>query len=322
MILGDYEKALHKFGDWGPLHAQADVSIKQERLVGDQLLAQIKDADVLVSVRDRQPMTASLLEQLPKLKYFIYTGPRNTKVDWAACKARNIPVSCTKIGDSKMSTAEIAWTLAMASTKRIVDQSALVQGGGWRNEFSLMPTLAGQRMGLIGLGSIGSIVARYANAFGMEVVAWSPNLTDERAAPYGAKRVELEELLKTSKIVSLHLVAVEATNGIINKERLAMMREDSILINTARASLIRTDDLVEAMKQDKPRPGQVALDVHDVEPPPKDYGLRNLPNVLLNPHTGFVSEESFARFSEGILENLAAWLAKEPLPNLVEQGPQ
>jgi phosphoglycerate dehydrogenase-like enzyme len=188
----------------------------------------------------------------------------------------------------------------------------LLAKGGWRDSHSVLPMLSGQRLGILGLGGIGSRVARVGHAFGMEVVCWSPKMTPERAAAENATSVSMDELLSTSKVVSLHLVAGPGSKGIIGADQLALMRPDSILVNTSRSSLITMPDLLSALK--KGTPAQAAIDVFDIEPLPLDDSLRNTPNLLVTPHLGFVAEPIFAAFAKGITETLEAWLDGRPLP--------
>ena len=316
VVLDDYENALPKFADWSKIQAQADVVFYQEKLTGQALIHALVDADVIVLMRDRTPFKADLIAQLPKLKYVLFTGTRNTQLDLEALQAKNIPVSCTEFGPSKETTTELTWALILSALKRVSEQSQLLQGHEWRNENSVLPALYGQRMGMLGLGEIGGRVAKVAQAFGMEVVTWSPHMTAERAQAKGATFVSLEELLQTSKVVSLHLVPAGPTKGLMNAQRLAMMRPDSVLVNTSRSSLIVTADLIAALKAGKP--GQAALDVFDDEPLPKNDALRDAPNTLLTPHLGFVAQPVFQRFASGLVECLEAWLAGKPLVRPVE----
>jgi phosphoglycerate dehydrogenase-like enzyme len=267
---------------------------------------------VIAIVRDRSPFNEALIARLSKLKMLMFTGERNGTLDTAALLSRNIPIACTHGGPSKETTTELTWTLILGAAKRLVEQRALLASGGWRDSLSVLPMLSGQRLGIMGLGAIGSRVARVGQAFGMEVVCWSPKMTPERAAAENAKSVTLDELLSTSKVVSLHLVAGPGTKGIIGADQLALMRPDSILVNTSRSALISTPDLASALT--KGSPGQAAIDVFDVEPLPKDDPLRNMPNLLVTPHLGFIAEPIFAAFAKGITETLGAWLDGKPLP--------
>ncbi len=311
---------MRRLGDWTRIEAQAEVTIHHAPLTGAALVEALREADAIVLMRDRTPFTAELLAQLPKLRYLVFTGTRNNKLDLAALAARNIPVSHTEFGPSKDSTCELTWAMILAATRQLATHSARLKAGAWRSERSeaLPGTLAGQRLGLIGLGEIGGRVARVGKALGMDVVTWSPRMTAERAAEQGVAFVPLNELLATSRVVSLHLVVVPATRHLMNTERLALMQPGSLLVNTSRSELIATPALVQALQQG--RPGFAALDVFDTEPLPLDDPLRGLPNVLLSPHLGFVTEAVFQRFAVGVTECLDAWLAQRPLVRQLSPG--
>jgi phosphoglycerate dehydrogenase-like enzyme len=316
VVLDDYEDSLRKTVDWSPVEARADVAFHTERLRGDALFNAVKDADAIVVVRDRTPLKADLIAKLPKLKVFIFTGGRNTQYDAAALAARGIPVANTEMGSSKEATAELTWALILAGAKRLEPYMALVRKGRWRDGKGLPSVLFGERLGIIGFGVIGQRVAKVGQAFGMEVVTWSPNMTPARAAEGGAKAVTLEELLATSKVVSLHLVPGDATRKLLNAQRLATMRPDSILVNSARSALIDMAALPAAL--DAGRPGIAALDVYDDEPIAADHPLIGRNNVVLTPHLGFVNDPVFANFGPGVVDNLLAWLNGAPLPRPVK----
>ena len=312
VVLDDYEDSLRKTADWGPVEALADVTVHTRRLRGTALLEAIQGADAIVVVRDRTPFKADLIRLLPNLKLFVFTGARNTQLDVAAMTARGIPVACTEIGESKASTTELTWALILAAAKRLEDYTRLVRGGEWRDGGPLPAVLAGERLGLVGFGGIGARVGKVGLAFGMEVVTWSPHMTPERAKEGGASAVPLEELLATSKVVSLHLVPSEATRRLLDAKRLATMRPDSILVNTARSALVDMAALAAAL--DAGRPGFAALDVFDDEPLAAGHALAKRANVVLTPHLGFVNDAVFAKFGPGVVENLLAWLEGRPLP--------
>jgi phosphoglycerate dehydrogenase-like enzyme len=308
VILDDGERALRRLADWREIDAHAHVTVYHVPLYGEALLVALQDADCVVLMRDRTPFDEALIEQLPKLRYVVFTGTRNNTLDAAALQARSIPISHTEWGPSKDSTCEWTWTLILAALKKFREHAQSVEDGIWRDDrgIPLPEVLHGQRLGLIGLGEIGGRMARVGNAFGMDVVTWSPRMTDERASEKGARFVSLDELLSTSYVVSLHLVASANTEHLLNAERLALMRKDSLLVNTSRATLIDSSALVQAISLQ--RPGFVALDVFDAEPLPQDDPLRKLSHALLTPHMGFVSEPVFKRFAEGVTECLSAWL--------------
>ena len=313
VILGDYERALRRFSKWEKLEQQANLKIHHEPLRDEALYEAVKDADAIAIVRDRSPFNEAMIARLPKLKFLMFTGERNGTLEASALVSRNIPMACTHGGPSKETTAELTWALILGASKRLIEENKLIASGGWRDELSLLPMLSGQRLGVMGLGAIGSRVARVGNAFGMEVVTWSPRMTPERAALENAKSVSLDELLGTSKVVTMHLVAGPGTKGIISADQLALMRPDSILVNTSRAALIDMPDLRKALTAG--RPAQAAVDVFDVEPLPADDPLRNTPNLLVTPHLGFIAEPIFEAFSNGITETLEAWLDQKPVPH-------
>ena len=313
VILGDYERALRRFSNWDALDQKANLTIHHEPLRDEALYEAVKDADAIAIVRDRTPFNEAMIARLPKLKFLMFTGERNGTLEASALVSRNIPMGCTPGGPSKETTAELTWTLILGASKRLVEQNKLIASGGWRNSLSVLPMLAGERLGVMGLGSIGSRVARVGSALGMEVVTWSPRMTPERAAVENAKSVSLEELLKTSKVVTMHLVAGPGTKGLISADQLALMRPDSILVNTSRSALINMSDLQKGLSQG--RPGQAAIDVFDIEPLSENDPLRNTPNLLVTPHLGFIAEPIFATFSKGITETLMAWLDNKPVPH-------
>lgn len=316
VVLDDYEDSIRRTADWSAVDSRADVVIHTQRLRGDALMKAVADADAVVVIRDRTPFKADLIARLPKLKLFVFTGARNTQLDQAAMAARGIPVAHTEMGESKASTTELTWALILAAAKRLEAYMALVRKGQWRDAGPLPAVLAGQRLGLIGLGGVGSKVAQAGAAFGMEVVTWSPHMTPQRAAEAGARFVPLEELLSTSKVVSLHLVPSDATRKLLDAARLATMRPDSILVNTARSALIDMAALEKALEAG--RPGMAALDVYDDEPLAPGFPLAKRANVVLTPHLGFVNDPVFGKFGPGVVEALEAWLDGRPLPRLLK----
>jgi len=317
VVLDDSERAMRRLADWQAIDAQAQVTIHHDPLGGAALIDALTDADAIVLMRDRTPFTAELLAALPKLRYLVFTGTRNAKLDLAALAARNIPVSHTEFGPSKDSTCELTWATILAATKQLESHTARLKRGPWRSDTAapLPGTLLGQRLGLIGLGEIGGRVAKVGKALGMDVVTWSPRMTAERAQAQGVGFMPLDELLATSRVVSLHLVVAPATRHLMNAQRLALMQPGSLLVNTSRSELIDTAALVQALQNGQP--SFAALDVFDVEPLPLNDPLRQLPNVLLTPHLGFVTEPVFQRFAEGVTECLQAWLAGQPLVRVV-----
>jgi phosphoglycerate dehydrogenase-like enzyme len=271
----------------------------------------------LVLVRDRTPLDAATIARLPKLRFVVFTGSRNATLDLAALAERRIPVSHTDLGPSKESTTELTWALILAASRQLAEYSTLVHEGHWRfpRPQSLPGVLYGEVLGLVGLGEIGRRVASVGKALGMEILTWSPNMSAERAAAHGAHSVSLETLLARAKVVSLHLVPSASTRQLINADRLAQMRPDSLLVNTSRSALVDMPALANALRTGSI--GMAALDVFDQEPLPADDPLRDTPRLLITPHLGFVAEPVFERFARGVIACLEAWLAGEPLVNHV-----
>ncbi len=320
VVLDDYERSAEQYMDWAPIRMRADVQMYQHPLIGDALVAAIKNAQVVVLIRDRTPFTAALLAQLPALKYLVFTGGRNGLLDVTALKARGIPISHTEFGPSKDATAELTIALLMAAMKRmdLVLQTAGKSGlQSWRpgntaGQFVMPRLLSGAMLGLVGLGAIGGKVAHVAKALGMKVQTWSPNMTAERAANHGVQFAPLDELMATSDAVSLHLVLAASTKHIVNSARLAQMKSSAVLINTSRSGLVDEAALAIALAQ-----GQIAAaatDVFDVEPVPAGYPLVQAPNMITTPHLGFVCEPVYQNFWSGVNEALMAWLSNKPLP--------
>ena len=318
VILDDYEDSLRRTADWSAIEARAELRFHTGRLRGDALFDAVKDADAVVVVRDRTPFKADFVAKLPRLKCFVFTGARNTQMDAAALRARGIAIGHTEMGESKASTAEITWALILAAAKRLEAYLGLLRRGGWRDGGALPTVLSGKRLGLIGFGGIGQRVGKVGAAFGMEVVTWSPHMTPERAQQGGARAVALEELLATSHVVSLHLVPSAETRKLLDAKRLATMRADAILVNTARSALVDMAALPAALEAG--RPAIAALDVYDDEPLGKDHPLLGRDDVVLSPHLGFVNDPVFAKFGPGVVANLAAWLDGKPLPKAYQEA--
>jgi len=315
VVLDDYEDSLRRTADWSAIEARADIEFNTRRLRGRELIDSVSRADVVVVIRDRTPFKADLIARCERLKLFVFTGLRNTQLDFAALAARGIPVCNTDHGSSKNATAEMTWTLILAAAKRLEDYLRLVRQAEWRDGGRLPWVLHGERLGLVGFGEIGQLVARVGAAFGMEVVTWSPHMTAERAAAGGARAVALEDLLATSRVVSLHLVPSADTRKLLDAKRLATMRRDSILVNTARSALVDMAALAAAL--DAGRPAMAALDVYDDEPLVEGHPLQGRRDVVLSPHLGFVNDPVFAHYGPDVVASLLAWLDGKPLPRVV-----
>lgn len=307
VILDDYQDVATSYADWSVLDGVEAVPV-HGHLAGDALDQALAGAEIVVAMRERTPFPAALLEGLPDLRLLVTTGMRNASIDLDAAAARGITVCGTE--SSSTPPAELTWALIHGLTRHLVPEATgLRDGGPWQRTVGV--DLEGARLGLVGLGRIGSRVATVAQAFGMDVVAWSPHLTEERAAAAGVRLVAKDELMATSDVVSLHLVLSDTTRHVIGAEDLALMKHTAFLVNTSRAGLVDTAALVDELTG-----GRIAgagLDVFDVEPLPADDPLRSLPNVLATPHLGYVSEANYRRFFGQAVEDIAAWQAGRPL---------
>ncbi len=315
VILDDFERVARSYADWSGIDSRADVRVHTEPLRGQALIDALKPATAIVLMRDRTPLLADLIDQLPNLKLVHFTGTRNGALDTKALAARGIPVLHTGWGPNKDATTEMTWALILAAQKRLVSHSNALLRGEWRPHDAMLPVLHGQRIGVVGLGEIGGRVANIARAFGMEVVTWSPNMTAERASAKGATSVTFDELIATAHIITAHLVLGPATKHLFGAAQFGAMRSDAIFVNTSRAGLADEAALVTALKAG--RPAMAALDVFSEEPLPVTHPFAGLPNVVLTPHLGFVCEPVFRKFYGDVVEALNAWLDGQPLPRVL-----
>lgn len=313
-VLDDYQDVALSMADWTPLAGEVEVSPLRRHLDDpDELVAAIADCQIVVAMRERTPFGADLLARLPELRLLVTTGMRNASIDLAAAAAHGVTV-CGTAGASEP-TVELTWALVLGLARHVVtENTALRDGGPWQSTVGV--DLAGRRLGVLGLGRIGSRVARVGSAFGMDVMAWSPNLTAERAAAEGVTLApSMAELLATSDVVSIHLVLGERTRGLLGAGELALMKPTAYLVNTSRAAIVDTDALVAAL-----RDGRIAgagLDVFDTEPLPACHPLRSLPTVLATPHLGYVSERNYREnYFPQVVEDIAAYLAGSPIRTL------
>lgn len=307
-ILDDYQGVARDLADWSQLPPGSDLTVFDKPL-GDEaaVAAALEPFDVLVIMRERTPFPASLISRLPKLKLLVTTGARNNAVDLAACAARGIPVCGTRMVGTP--TAELTWGLILALAKRIPAEERALREGRWQT--GLTGDLAGKRLGLVGLGKLGSKVAQVGLAFGMEVAAWSPNLTDERAAAAGVTRLEKRDLFATSDVVSVHLVLSERTRGVVGADEIGAMKPTAFLVNTSRAGLVDEAALAQALRHG--HIGGAGIDVFPIEPLPENSLWLDLPNTVLTPHLGYVTRENYAVFYRDALEDILAWTAGSPV---------
>jgi phosphoglycerate dehydrogenase-like enzyme len=307
-ILDDYQDAARRLADWARLPAGAELTVFRDHLADlDAVAARLADFDVVVAMRERTPFSRALLERLPRLRLLVTTGMRNAAIDLKAAADRGVVVCGT--GGLPYPTAELAWGLVLSLMRRIPREDRATRDGRWQETVGL--GLNGKTLGVLGLGTLGSRVARFGRAFEMEVLAWSQNLTAERAAEHGAVRVERDELLARSDVVSIHLVLSDRTRGLIGARELGLMKRTAYLVNTSRGPIVDAAALVRALRE-----GTIAgagLDVYDEEPLPLDHPLRGLPGTVITPHLGYVTEETYRIFYGQALEDIQAFLRGEPV---------
>lgn len=310
-VLDDYMGVAHEMADWSRLQDRAEISFLAGPLPEGPARAQaLKDYDVISLLRERTPVPGDLLRDLPKLSAIAMTGRRNRTLDTATAAELGITVmGTTGSGNGIYATVELAWGLILSILREIPAESQAMREGAWQTR--LGNAIYGRRLGLVGLGKLGSRMAEVARAFGMDVVAWSPNLTPERAEAGGARFVEKAELFSTSDVVSLHLVLGPTTRGIVGADDLRRMRPDAILINTSRGPLVDKDALLEALSSGAIR--GAGIDVYDQEPLPANDPLRQEPRALLTPHLGYSVRETFEAFYSETVENIESWLDGKPM---------
>jgi phosphoglycerate dehydrogenase-like enzyme len=306
-ILDDYQGEAADLADWSVLPPGTRIEVFRHAARSDDEQAdRLAPFDIVVAMRERSAFSAPLLERLPRLALLASTGLRNAAIDVAACKRLGI-ATCGSRGHPTglAATAETAWALVLALTKRLVVSDQALRRG--RSQPQLANALMGKTLGLVGLGRIGQQMARIGLAFGMEVIAWSPNLTPERAAAVGARAVGKAALFAEADVISLHLVLAESTAGIVSGPELSGMKRGSLLVNTARAGLIDEAALITALHER--RIGGAGLDVFWREPLPADDPLLELDNVVLTPHLGYATRDNLAAFYTGVVDDIATWLA-------------
>jgi phosphoglycerate dehydrogenase-like enzyme len=312
-LLDDYQRVALKSADWERLKKKGvEISVFHEAFASvEDAAKKLQPFDMLCLLRERTAFPRKLIEQLPNLKFVALTGIRAGSLDSAALAERKIPVSNTRSGNSTYLTSELAWGLIINAARDMAKGERNMRTGRWHEGLAPGMGLQGKRLGVIGLGKIGARVAAIGKAFMMDVVAWSQNLTPEKAKEGGATYLSKEDLLITSDVISLHLVLSDRTRGLIGAKELAMMKSSAILVNVSRGPLIDEKAMLEALSSG--RLGHAALDVYDREPLPADHPLRKMDNVTLSPHLGYVNDENLKMFYGDALENIEAFLAGKPI---------
>ncbi len=306
-VLDDYQDVALSFADWS-FGEKAEVTVFNDHLSDeDALVERLGPFQVVVAMRERTAFPESTLSRLPNLRLLVTTGPFNAAIDIAAAQRHGITVCGT--GGAGMATPELTWGLILAVTRGIAAEDAGVRAGRWQSGVGI--ELYGSALGILGLGRVGRRIAHYGLAFGMNVIAWSQNLTPEAAAEAGVQWVSKEDLFARSDIVSVHLKLSERTAGIVGAAELAALGPKGYLVNTSRGPIVDERALVEALRGG--RIAGAALDVYDTEPLPSWHPLRSAPNTVLTPHIGYVSTVAYDAFYRDVVEDIQAWLDGSPI---------
>ncbi len=307
-VLDDYQEVAQFFGPWDELSDVIDLTVFHDHISNDGVIRDLLgDYEVIVAMRERTPFTGPRLSSLPNLKLLVTTGMANASIDMDAAAALGITVSGT--GALPSPTAELAWGLIIASQRHIAEEDRNVREGGWQR--TIGPELAGRTLGILGLGRLGKRMARIAQAFEMDVIAWSQNLTAEDAASAGVEAVERDELFVRADVLTIHTRLSERTRGLVGARELELMKPTALLVNTSRGPIVDEDALLAALLG-----GAIAgaaLDVFDKEPLPADHPLREAPRTLLTPHLGYVTNGTYEVYYREAVEDIAAYLRGEPI---------
>jgi D-3-phosphoglycerate dehydrogenase len=308
-VLDDYQRVALKSADWSVLEG-VEVKVFDAPFASlDDAARQLAPFDILCLMRERMAFPRQLVDQLPNLKFVSLTGRRAGSLDSKALAERGIPVSHTGAGNGTASTVELTWGLILAAARNLSKAERNMRSGRWHQDLPAGMALAGKRLGLIGAGGIGAKVGAIGKAFGMEVAAWSQNLTPEKAAAAGARYLSKDELLAACDVLTIHMVLSDRTRNLIAGDDFKKIKPGAILVNTSRGPIVDEAALLAWLKAG----GHAALDVYDREPLPADHPLRKLENVTLSPHLGYVNEENYRTFYHDTVENVAAWMAGKPM---------
>jgi phosphoglycerate dehydrogenase-like enzyme len=309
-ILDDYQNVAKSYGDWAALPAGAQVTFFHENMpTVDAAAEKLRDFNVVVLMRERMAMGKALIDRLPNLKLIITTGGSNRSLDKDHAKAKGITCCFTRGGDSTATTVETALALLLGHGRGLVYEDRMMRAGKY--QLTIPTTIAGNTLGVVGLGRLGSRMARICKALDMKVIAWSTNLTAEKAAAQGVDYVTKDELFARADYISVHLVLSERSRGLIGAADIAKMKKTAVLINTSRGPIIDEKAMLAALREK--RIGGAGLDVYDIEPLPADHELRRLDNAVLSPHLGYVSDATYREYFEDIVDNISKWMAGTPV---------
>jgi phosphoglycerate dehydrogenase-like enzyme len=313
-VLDDYQRRAEQFADWDSLGRDVDVSFFHAPIERAELPTTLADFDALVLMRERTAFPRSVLEQMPQLELLVTTGMRNASVDVDYLHDRGVVVCGTGLSGGSQapgvpSTVEVAWALIFATFKRVTIEDRALRAGVW--QLDLPRNLAGATLGLAGLGRLGAAMVGPARAFGMDVIAWSENLTEARTAEVGVAKVSKDELLERADVLSIHLVLSDRTRGLFGAGDLALMKSSAVLVNTSRGPIVDERALIDALRSQSI--AAAGLDVYDREPLPGDHELLALDNAVLLPHLGYVSEDSLRAMYAQVVEDIAAFVGGSPI---------
>jgi phosphoglycerate dehydrogenase-like enzyme len=302
-ILDDYQNVALKMADWSALATRADIAVFDDHIAEPEALVErLAPFDIVCVMRERTPLPREMLQRLPRLKLIASTGPRNASIDNSAAKELGIAVTAT--GYKSSPTIELTWALILASVRFIVCENEALRDGLWQT--TIGEGLSGKTLGVLGLGNIGGQVAQIGLAFGMNVIAWSQNMTPEIAKAAGAKLVSKAELFREADILTIHLVLSARTRGLVGAAELALMKPTARLINTSRGPIVDEPSLIKALRSHAI--AGAAIDVFDQEPLPPQHPLRNMNNVLATPHIGYVTDSLYRTFYGDVVKSITTWL--------------
>lgn len=308
-VLDDYQGVAKQFADWSGLEVAHDVRIFREHIGGGPaaVVSALKDFDVIAAMRERTVFDRGTLEQLPNLKFMVTTGMRNSSIDIDCLKERGIP--CSGTAGRTQTTPELAWGLILSVARNIPFEDGNMRRGAWQQTIGL--DLEEKTLGIVGLGRLGREMARIGQAFKMNVIAWSQNLTSESAAEVGVRRVDKDQLFREADVVTVQYKHSARSTGLIGAAEFGVMKPTGIFVNTSRAAIIDMNALMETLNA-----GLIAgagLDVYDNEPVPQDHPIRLCPRTVLTPHLGYVSHDTYRLFYGETVEDIEAWLAGTPV---------
>jgi len=306
-VLDDYQQVARSLADWGQLRGAAVECFADHVSDADALVDRLAGFDVVVAMRERTPFTRSILERLPDLRLLVTTGPFNAAIDVDAARDRGVTVCGT--GGTLWNTAELTWALILATARSLPAEDAAVRAGDWQR--TLGRTLHGSTLSVLGLGNLGSVVARFGLAFGMEVIAWSPNLTAERCNAVGVALVERDALFQRADVLTVHLKLGHRSVGLVGARELALMKSTALLVNTSRGPIV--DEVALAAALERRALAGAGLDVFSTEPLPDDHPLRKAPNTVLSPHLGYVTDDCYRIFYGDAVEDILSWQAGKPI---------